>query len=76
MKWKRLLAAVGLILILSIYAVALISAFLNSPEAKSWLMAAIVSSVIVPVIFYAAWLAYRVLKPENPENETKPRKNN
>lgn len=61
MKWKRLLAIAGLIFILSIYAVAIISAFSHSPDSKNWLMAAIFSSVAVPVSIYAAQLVYRVV---------------
>lgn len=73
MKWKRPLAIIGLVLILSIYAAALIAAFSRNPNAKNWLMAAIFSSVIVPVIIYAAQLAYKVLKPED---KNKKQKNN
>lgn len=73
MKWKRPLAVIGLVLILSIYAAALIAAFSKNPNARNWLMAAIFSSVIVPVIIYAAQLVYKVLKPED---KNKKQKNN
>lgn len=65
MKWKRPLAIIGLVLILSIYAAALIAAFSKNPNAGNWLMAAVFSSVTVPVTIYAAQLVYKVLKPEN-----------
>ena len=63
MNWKRVLAVIGLVLILALYAIALISAFSRSPESKTWLMAAVFSSVIIPVVIYAAQLVYRMLKP-------------
>ncbi len=64
MKWKRFLAMAGLIFLLAIYAIALISAFSNSPQSKNWLMAAIISSAVIPILIYAAQLVARVLKPE------------
>lgn len=64
MKWKRPLAVIGIIFLLSIYIIAIISAFSHHPEAKNWLMAAIFSTVIVPVLIYAIQLVYRVLKPD------------
>lgn len=68
MKWKRPLAMAGVILIAAMYIVAIAAAFSKSPSATSWLMAAIFSTVIVPVILYAVQLVYRVLKPEEEEN--------
>lgn len=69
MKWKRPLAIAGLIFILAIYAVAIISAFSHSPNSRNWLMAAIFSSVVVPVFIYAAQLVYRVLSPKDGDDE-------
>lgn len=64
MKWKRFLAMAGLLLILAMYAIALISAFSHSPESKNWLMAAIISSAVIPILLYAVQLVARVLKPD------------
>lgn len=69
MKWKRLFAIAGLVLILAMYLIAIVSAFLNTPQSKNWLMAAIFSTVIVPVFLYAAQLVYRLLKPEDKSKE-------
>lgn len=64
MRWKRILALISVILILSMYVIALISAFSNSPDSKIWLMAAVLSTVIVPAIIYAIGLVYRLLKQD------------
>lgn len=63
MKWRRFFAIFGLVIILAMYLIALISAFSHSPESKNWLMAALYSSVIIPVFLYAGGIAYRVIKP-------------
>ena len=69
MRWKRLLAMVGVVFILAMYVIALISAFSHSPESKNWLMAAIFSSVIIPILLYAAQLVARVIRPDKTDPE-------
>ncbi|GLB32508.1 hypothetical protein LAD12857_44310 [Lacrimispora amygdalina] len=68
MKWKRTLAVIGLVLICSLYLIALISAFSHSADSKKWLMAAIYSTVVVPVFLYAAQLVVRIIRPEDKHN--------
>lgn len=70
MKWKRALAIVGLVLICSLYLIALVSAFSHSAESKKWLMAAIYSIVVIPAFIYAAQLVVRVIKPNDNNNHT------
>ncbi|WP_143321682.1 hypothetical protein [Clostridium sp. HBUAS56010] len=65
MNWKRPLAIIGVIFLLSMYAVAIFAAFSNHPQSKNWLMAAVFSTVLVPVFIYAMELVYRVLKPDS-----------
>lgn len=76
MKWKRTLAIIGLILICSMYLIALISAFSHNADSNKWLMAAIFSTVIVPVFIYAAQLVARVVKPDNKKTTPDKNKNN
>lgn len=64
MKWKRPLAMIGVILIISMYIIALFAAFSRHPDSKNWLLAAIFSTVAVPVFLYVVQLVARVLKPE------------
>jgi uncharacterized membrane protein len=69
-KWKRLLAMAGVVLILSMYVIAIISAFSHNPEAKNWLMAAIFSSVVIPIFLYAAQLVARVIRQNKDEPDS------
>ena len=64
MNLKRPLAMIGVILIISMYIIALFSAFSHHPDSKNWLMAAIFSTVAVPVFLYVVQLVARVLKPD------------
>jgi dolichyl-phosphate-mannose--protein O-mannosyl transferase len=70
MKWKRALAIAGLVLICSLYLIALVLAFSHSAESKKWLMAAIYSTVVIPVFIYAAQLVVRVIRPNDNHNDT------
>ncbi|MBE5984250.1 MAG: hypothetical protein E7248_13240 [Paenibacillaceae bacterium] len=70
MKWKRALAIVGLVLICSLYLIALVAAFSHSAESKKWLMAAIYSTVVIPAFIYAAQLVVRVIRPNDNHNPT------
>lgn len=70
MLWKRILAYVSLLILLGMYLIALISAFMKSPESNNWLMAAIFSTVIIPVILYASQLVIRVVKRDHKDNES------
>lgn len=65
MNLKRPLAMIGVILIVSMYLIALFSAFSHHPDSKNWLMAAIFSTVAVPVFLYVVQLVARVLKPDD-----------
>jgi membrane protein implicated in regulation of membrane protease activity len=68
MNLKRPLAMIGVILIVSMYLIALFSAFSHHPDSKNWLMAAIFSTVAVPVFLYVLQLVARVLKPDERKN--------
>jgi len=70
MKWKRTLAIIGLVLICSLYLIALVSAFSHGAEAKKWLMAAIYSTVVIPAFIYAGQLVIRVIRPDDKHNGT------
>lgn len=65
MKWKRPLAIFGIVLILAMYVIAIVSAFSQSPDSKNWLMAALVSTVIVPVTIYALQMVYHLVKHDD-----------
>ena len=61
-KIKRIIALLGVIILIGLYLTTLILAFVDPTEAKNWLKAALVCTVIIPVFFYAYLLIYRNLK--------------
>ena len=61
-KIKRILALAGVMLLIGLYLITLILAFVDPTEAKNWLKASIVCTVIIPVFLYAYILVYRNLK--------------
>lgn len=61
-KPKRILALLGALLLIALYLVTLILAFVDPTEAKNWLKAAIVCTVIIPVFLYGYILVYRYLR--------------
>jgi hypothetical protein len=70
MKWKRALAVAGLVVICSLYLIALVSAFSHSAQSKQWLMASIYSTVVIPVFIYAAQLVARVIRPDDKQSDS------
>ena len=61
-KLKRILAMIGAIILIGMYLITLIFAFIDPTAAKNWLMASVACTVIVPVLLYAYILIYRYLK--------------
>lgn len=61
-KAKRILAAIGAVLILALYGSTLIFALLDIEGSENLLMAAVASTIILPVLLYAYTLVYRVLQ--------------
>ncbi len=61
-KVKRILALCGALLLAALYLITLVLAFIDPTEAKNWLKAAVVCTVIIPVFLYAYILIYRYLK--------------
>ena len=68
-KAKRVLAIIGVILLVSMYGLTLISAFIDSPYSLSLFKASVFSTIAVPVLIYAIMLVYRLLKSKQEENE-------
>lgn len=52
MTKKRIAAIAALILIAALYLVSLVLAFIDSPFARSCLMAALFSTIVVPAVVY------------------------
>ena len=62
MKAKRILAIVGIVILLGLYISTLVFALLKSPAAETLLAASIYCTVAVPVFLYAFQLVVKCLK--------------
>ncbi len=72
---KRILALIGVGLLVLLYLLTLIFALIKSPEAAYWFRASLVATVIIPCLIYAYQLIYRVLnqRGEKPAEEDVPK---
>jgi hypothetical protein len=68
---KRILALAGVIIILGLYLVTFFLGIFGSPNTRNWLMAAVVMTVVVPVLIYAMLLVARVLSRRGSGNNEK-----
>lgn len=66
-KTKRILAWIGIILLVGMYIATLILAILDNSATMSMFKAATGCTILVPVLIYAYTLVYRILKPDNKE---------
>ena len=61
-KIKRGVALLGVVILVGLYLITLILAFVDPTASKDWLKASIICTIIIPVFFYAYLLVYRNLK--------------
>lgn len=61
-KSQRILALIGIILLVALYVITLISAIFTTPGTKGLFMACVFATVAVPVMLYAYMMVYRMLK--------------
>ena len=71
-KFTRIGALVLVFLLVAMYVVTLILAFMKDPAAHRLFEGAIVATVGVPVVLYAYMLMYRYLKGRNEAHSEKP----
>lgn len=70
MKFKRILALFGTILLFAMYACTLIFALTDHSAAKGLLKASIACTIILPVFLYGYALVYRITRtPSNKEDD-------
>lgn len=67
-KVKRVLAMIGVVLLALLYLSTLVFAMLGK-EFMNWLMAAIVATIMVPVLIWAYGFIYRLLKEHRDEEQ-------
>lgn len=61
-KIKRVVALLGVVILVGLYLITLILAIVDPTASKDWLKASIICTIIIPVFFYAYLLVYRNLK--------------
>ena len=61
-KIKRVVALLGVVILVGLYLITLILAFVDPTASKDWLKASIICTIIIPVFFYAFLLVYRYLE--------------
>lgn len=59
---RRVMALVGIILLLAMYGMTMVFALMGSPASKNLLMAAIFCTIAVPILLYAMQIAARNLR--------------
>lgn len=59
---KRILAMIGVILLVLLYVVTLVCAIINSPWSVQMFKASVAMTIIVPVLIFGYKLIYKVLK--------------
>lgn len=61
-KIKRLLAVIGILLLISLYVITLVLALTDDPNTMNAFRASIYCTVLVPVLIWAYTFVYRLLK--------------
>lgn len=64
-KAQRILAVLGVILLLAMYGSTLVFALSQNPDSTGWFKASIYCTVAVPVLLYAYTMIYKYLKNRN-----------
>ncbi len=65
MTFKRILAILGIVVLIGIYLVTLVFAFLDHPMKASMMYASLYATVVVPVLIYAFLFIGKLLKKED-----------
>ena len=75
-KLRRILALLGVIILVGMYVVTLVFALSSSPNANNMLMASVVCTVVVPCLLYGMILITRVLDNRNLSGKNKTAESN
>lgn len=68
-KGKRILALLGAVFLISLYLITLFSALFAKENVMQLLMASIYATVVIPVLFWAYFLIYKLLKKKNGDDK-------
>lgn len=68
-KVKRILAMIGVILLVSLYLLTLVGALTASPNSYALFQASIYCTVVIPVLLYGYMLIYRLIKKKSDDKK-------
>ncbi len=71
LKKRRIMAIVGVVLLIGLYITTLIAALLSSEASAGLFQASLFLSFVIPVIIYAYTLLYKLLHPEEKDSDNK-----
>ncbi len=67
MSFKRILAILGILVLVGIYLISLIFAFIDHPMKSSMMYASLWATVVVPVLIYAFLFIAKLLRKDEDE---------
>lgn len=70
-KAKRILAIVGVVLLLGLYISALVLAFIHNAFAQKMLILALAGTIFIPVVLYLIMMFGRLNKKNDPNEDSK-----
>ena len=68
---KRILAIVGIILLVGLYLSTLLFAIFENPNTYLWFRASVIATIAVPVLIYAYTLIFKYLKQRGSTSDKK-----
>ena len=68
MTMKRIIAIIGIAILVLLYIATFISAIFTTPAAPQMFKACIYATIVVPVLFYGYLLIYKVIKQRSEDN--------
>ncbi|MDD7403348.1 MAG: hypothetical protein SO170_03555 [Butyribacter sp.] len=70
-KAKRVLALLGVILLIGLYIMTLVSAILATPATKDFFVASVIATIMIPILLYVYQMIYRLVAGKPDEEQAK-----
>ena len=68
-NFKRIAALAGVVLLLLIFCLPMVFAWGNSESSQTLFRGAFAAAVLVPIVAYVFWMAYRIWGPKKPKED-------
>lgn len=68
-KVKRVLAVIGVVILVALYVTTLVSAILATPATKDFFMASLIATIMIPILLYVYLLIYRLVTGKTDKEE-------